>query len=106
MSECDWQEVRDELLASPAVREEFERDAIAHAVALWLLRYRAEQGWSRREMARRIGVRTAVLARLEAGESEPKLSTLLRLATALSTSVELLVGGRSVTISDEEAQAA
>jgi predicted transcriptional regulator len=39
--------------------------------------------WSQRELAQRAGVPQPVIARLEAGDNDPKLSTLTKLAHAL-----------------------
>ncbi|MBI2301559.1 MAG: helix-turn-helix transcriptional regulator [Armatimonadetes bacterium] len=90
----------DEVLArhlqDPEFRAEWERTAVPRAVALWLVRYRAEHGLSQRALAARVGLQQPTIARLEAGDTEPKLSTLLRLSMALGTPVELLVGGDGV----------
>jgi transcriptional regulator with XRE-family HTH domain len=95
MVEHDWRDVREELLTDPEVRREVERDAFAHEVALWILRYRTEHGWSQRELARRVGVKQPVIARLEAGETEPKVSTLARLAEALGTDLVIRVAAHA-----------
>ena len=95
MAEHDWREVREELLTDPEVRREVERDAFAHEVALWVLRYRVERGWSQRELARRVGVKQPVIARLEAGETEPKVSTLARLAEALGADLVIRVAAHA-----------
>jgi len=48
---------------------------------------RERKGVSLRELARRAGVGVATLSRIEAGEANPRLSTLLRLADVLGVFV-------------------
>jgi ribosome-binding protein aMBF1 (putative translation factor) len=44
---------------------------------------RRARGWSQRELADRAGIRQPVLARLEVGDTDPRASTLLKIARAL-----------------------
>ena len=48
---------------------------------------RERKGVSLRELARLSGVGAATLSRIESGEANPRLSTLLRLADVLDVSV-------------------
>ena len=76
-------------MAKPEVQAEYERNAVADAVSLWLVKYRADHGLSQADLAARTGLSQPAVARLEAGDIEPRLSTLLRIARALG--VDLLV---------------
>lgn len=95
-----WQEVLAEQLGDPEFRREWERTAVARAVAIWLCRYRAEHDLTQEALAERVGMKQSAIARLELGETEPKLSTLLRLARALDTplNVHLAPGEPEVTV--------
>jgi ribosome-binding protein aMBF1 (putative translation factor) len=78
----------DELLAEhlksdPGFREVWERTALARAVALEVVRYRAEHGLSQRALADRLGMKQPNAARLELGEINPKIETLMMLSTRL-----------------------
>lgn len=77
----------DELIAEemvdPAFRAEWERTALARAVALRLVRYRAERDLSQRDLADLLDMKQPQVARLERGDINPTLNTLLRLAGAL-----------------------
>ncbi len=84
-------------LGDPQFRREWERTSAARALAVWLVRYRAEHGLSQRALAARVGMKQPVIARLESGETEPKLSTLLRLAEALQTPIDLEVDAAQPT---------
>lgn len=67
----------------PGFRADWERTALARAVAIEVIKYRREHGLSQTELARRLGVSQAVAGRLALGEHEPKIATLRKLARAL-----------------------
>lgn len=64
-------------------REERERTALAHAVALRVMSYRDEHNLSQRAFGDLAGLKQANVSRLEAGDHEPSLSTLARLSAVL-----------------------
>jgi transcriptional regulator with XRE-family HTH domain len=73
------QVLADELL-DPAFKAEWDRTAVARAVALKVLAYRTEHNLSQRALASKLGVTQPQVARLEAGEHNPTIDTLARLA--------------------------
>ena len=84
MSELiDSQVVLAESLNDPAVREEWDRTALARSVALRLVQYRAEHGLSQSALARRLEMKQPAIARLESGDHNPTIETLWRLARGL-----------------------
>lgn len=76
-------QIAAEELADPEIRREHERAALAHAVAMRVIGYRVEHGLSQTGLARLLGMHQPAVARLEAGEHEPSLATLSRLARIL-----------------------
>jgi ribosome-binding protein aMBF1 (putative translation factor) len=66
--------------ASGVVYDRLRARAIAVAP---IVAARRAAGWTQRELAERAGVPQPVIARLEAGDNDPKLSTLTKLAHAL-----------------------
>jgi ribosome-binding protein aMBF1 (putative translation factor) len=76
-------EVLVNALEHPAFREEWERTALARAVATRVVAYRVEHGLSQSGLAREMGVSQPLIARLEGGEHEPTFATLTRLARTL-----------------------
>lgn len=77
------EEVLAEHLRDPDFRRAWERTAIARAVAVKVIAYRAEQALSQRALAIRLGMSQPQVARLEAGEHNPTIDTLSRLAETL-----------------------
>jgi len=59
-----------------------------------LVRRRNDLGLSQTVVAARMGTSQSAIARLEAGRSDPRLSTLERYAAALDTSVAYAVAAR------------
>jgi len=76
-------EVIAEQMTDPAFRAEWERTALARAIALRLVRYRADHQLSQRDLAKRLEMRQPQVARLERGDVNPTLETLMRLSGAL-----------------------
>jgi ribosome-binding protein aMBF1 (putative translation factor) len=76
-------QVLTEQLRDAAFREEWERTALARAVATRVVAYRATEGLSQSALARKLGVSQPLVARLELGEHEPTLTTLSRLSRHL-----------------------
>jgi transcriptional regulator with XRE-family HTH domain len=77
------EQVLAEELRDPDFKREWDRTALARAVALKVLAYRTEHALSQRGLAKKLGMTQPQLARLEAGEHNPTIDTLARLAQAL-----------------------
>jgi transcriptional regulator with XRE-family HTH domain len=73
-------------------RAEWERLAPARAVAIRLVRYRAEHDLTQTGLAHLIGISQPAVARLEIGEHMPTLAMLIRLSDALD--LEFLIDVR------------
>ncbi|HUB72993.1 MAG TPA: helix-turn-helix transcriptional regulator [Solirubrobacteraceae bacterium] len=87
----------DDDLHDPAFRREWDRTAVARAVALKVLAYRTEHGLSQRALAKKLGMTQPQLARLEAGEHNPTIDTLARLAQTLDVEFAIDVHPRQRT---------
>ena len=77
------EDVLAEELHDPAFRAEWERTALARAVALRVLSYRVERRLSQTALAQRLGLPRSAISRLELGERTPSIETLRRLADGL-----------------------
>jgi transcriptional regulator with XRE-family HTH domain len=75
--------IAEQLRIDPEFRAEWERTALARAVAVAIVRYRAGHDLSQRELAERVGMKQPQIARLELGEVNPSMDTLMRLAGEL-----------------------
>lgn len=77
------QVLEEQLAKNPAFREEWERLALARAVAESVSAYRREHGLSIRQLAEKLGVKHPQVVRLESGDHEPDLSSLRQLSRRL-----------------------
>lgn len=77
-------------LQDPEFRAEWERLAAARAVADVVATNRQRKGITQTALARAIGVRQPVIARVESGEHVPTIETLIKIASALD--IEIMVG--------------
>lgn len=83
------EEVLDRDLRDPAFRAEWERTAVANAVALKLIAYRAERGLSQTALARMLGMKQPQVSRLEQGDVTPSIETLSRISQRLGMEIVL-----------------
>jgi len=70
--------------SDPNFRQEWERTALGRLVAAQLIEYRADHGLSQRALATRLGRSQPYIAKLESGEVNPDLDTLVGLSRALN----------------------
>jgi transcriptional regulator with XRE-family HTH domain len=82
-------EVLDEALQDPETRAEWDRTQLARDVSIWLLGYRRDHGLTQTELAKRLGWKQPVVARLESGDHEPSLATLRHLVEQLGASARI-----------------
>lgn len=87
-------------LRDPAVRAEYDRTAFANAVAIRITAYRARHHLSQTALARQLEMSQPAIARLEAGDHEPLLSTLARLAAGLGMDFSIDITPTAVGLRD------
>lgn len=75
--------VAEEMNTDAAFRQDWERLALARAVAAEVIRYRADHDLSQRDLARTLGIRQPQVARLENAEHNPSHDTLVMLSSRL-----------------------
>jgi DNA-binding XRE family transcriptional regulator len=84
-----WRELRAERQNSPEYRAAYERTGLAYEIGRKVWELREARGISQAELAQRVASTRSVIARLEAGDIEPRFETLQRVASALDS--ELVV---------------
>ena len=85
----------EQLRTDPAFRARWERTALARAVAVAIVRHRGQHDLSQRELAARLGMKQPQVARLELGEVNPSMDTLMRIASRLG--IEFTIDVRPIT---------
>jgi transcriptional regulator with XRE-family HTH domain len=76
-------EIHEQDMRDLDYRREIERTRLANDVAIKVIQYRVTHNLSQAALAKMVGMRQPNIARLEAGDHEPSLSTLARLSSAL-----------------------
>jgi transcriptional regulator with XRE-family HTH domain len=67
----------EEQLVDPSFRAEWQRLAPAREFAATLLRYRADHKLSQRALAKKLGVSQPRIVKLESGEHNPEIDTII-----------------------------
>lgn len=84
--------VARDLERDPEFKQEWERTALARAVALVVVGYRARHGLTQRKLANLLGWKPSQVARLELGEHNPSLETLIHLSQRVGLRLVLTIG--------------
>jgi ribosome-binding protein aMBF1 (putative translation factor) len=79
----------EQLRDDPAFRAEWERTALARAIAVAVVRFRTDRGLSQRGLAAVLEMTQPQVARLERGDVNPSMDTLVRVAAGLG--IELTI---------------
>lgn len=101
----------DEILAEdlandPAFRAEWERTALARAVAVALVSYRAQHDLSQRQLASALDMRQPQVARLERGDVNPGIEMLMRISGMLGIefTIDVRPAGKQARLVTKQAQ--
>jgi DNA-binding XRE family transcriptional regulator len=95
------EEVLAEAFATdPELAVEWERLALARAVAIQLIGYRSDHGLSQRELAERLGVSQPRVFELESGERNPQIETLMKISAVIGIelAIDIVPIGREPTL--------
>ncbi len=82
----------------PKLRQEWERTALARAVAIEIIRYRAENDVSQAELAKRLNIHQPAIAMLEEGEHNPSIAILRRLSEKLGVNMTINIHSGGVDV--------
>ena len=91
-------EVLAEHLEDPEFRAEWERTAVARAVAILIVGYRIEHDLTQTGLARKLGMKQPAISRLEAGDHNPSFETLSRLSRVLGIEFHIDVTPAGIAI--------
>jgi ribosome-binding protein aMBF1 (putative translation factor) len=84
-----FKQFKTKALNDPVVKAEYEALGPEYEIVKTIIKERTKRGWSQTELALAIGSRQPVISRLERGDSNPSLSTLQKIATALDLSLQV-----------------
>ncbi len=84
-----WDSVRNDVLADPEVKAEYEALTPEFVFAQAIITLREGTNLTQREFATKVGMKQSQLARIESGKQTPKLKTLAKLAAIAGYEVEV-----------------
>lgn len=86
-----WNDIREEMLAEdPKLRAAYEASAPRFEFIGAVVAARKARGWTQTDLANACGTSQPAIARLESGDQDPKLDTMVKVCSALG--VPLTVG--------------
>lgn len=85
-----YQELKQELLQDPAVSRAFDELESEYQLAESLVKARLAKKMTQAELARKTGLKQAMIARLESGTANPTIATVSKVATVLGKRVKLV----------------
>lgn len=84
-----WKSIRDEVLANPEVKAEYDKIKPEFDIARQIIALRKYCGMNQRDFAEMVGIKQPQLARLESGKQIPKIETLKKIAKEAGYSIEI-----------------
>jgi len=85
----DWKQLKSELLQNKAVKKEYERLTPRYAVISELISARIKKGITQKELAKKIGTKQSAIARFEAGNVNPSLGFLEKMAEVMGYKIHV-----------------
>ena len=80
---------KEESLKNPKIKAEYDRQQPEFAIIDALIKSRAKNNLTQRQLANKMGTKQSVISRLEIGRANPTFSFLKRLAKALNSNLEI-----------------
>ena len=80
----DWKQLKSELLQNKAVKKEYDRLAPRYKIISELISARLKNGITQKELAQKIGTKQSAIARFEAGNINPSLGFLEKIAEVMN----------------------
>lgn len=85
----NWKQLKAELLQNKAVEKEYKRLAPRYAAISELISIRIKKGITQKELAKRVGTKQSAIARFEAGNVNPSLGFLEKMAQVMGYKVHI-----------------
>ena len=85
----NWKDIKNDLLQDPEVKAEYDRLDPEFRLASMLIEARTKAGLSQEQLAQRMGMKQAGVARIESGRYNPSMKTLQRYAEATGHKLQI-----------------
>jgi len=78
-------------LADEQTKELFELDDILYDISMKIFDYRISKGWTQKRLAEKLGIKQAMVSKLESGEYNPTVEQLWKISKKLGWSFGLIL---------------
>mgnify|MGYP001202628169 FL=1 len=85
----NWNNIKTELLQDKVVQKEYDRLSPRYEAISQLISARLEKGITQKELAQKVGTKQSAIARFEAGNVNPSLDFLERVAGVMGYKVRV-----------------
>lgn len=85
----NWKTFKTELLKDKEVAREYKKLAPRYAIISQLIAARQKSGLTQKELANRLGTKQSAIARLEAGNTNPSIGSLEKIASVTGTKLTI-----------------
>lgn len=84
-----WKNIKKELLQDEVVQKEYDRLSPRYEAISQLISARLDKGITQKELAQKVGTKQSAIARFEAGNVNPSLDFLERIASVMGYRVRV-----------------
>ncbi|MDO8609298.1 MAG: helix-turn-helix transcriptional regulator [bacterium] len=85
----NWKQLKSELLQNKAVKKEYIKLKPRYEVISKLISIRIEKGITQKELAQKIGTKQSAIARFEAGNINPSIGLLEKMAKVMGYKINI-----------------
>lgn len=85
----EWRKLKKELLQNKAVKKEYDRLTPRYRAISALISARIKKGITQKELAQKIGTKQSAIARFEAGDVNPSLGFLEKVARVMGYRINI-----------------
>ena len=85
----EWKQLKTKLLQNKAIKKEYDRLAPRYGAIAVLISARIKKGITQKDLAKKIGTKQSAIARFEAGNVNPSLEFLEKMAGVMGYKVNI-----------------
>lgn len=85
----DFQTHKKQLMKNPAFKKTYEESEVEYQIARAIIRARIENGYTQKQLAKKLKTKQSVISRVENAKTTPSISFLKRVAKVLDTSLQV-----------------
>jgi len=85
----DFKTHKKQLMKNPAFKKAYEESEVEYQIARAIIRARIENGYTQKQLAKKLNTKQSVISRVENAKTTPSISFLKRVASVLDASLQV-----------------